>query len=153
MTNSCLRLLTALTALAAACGCSDLDNCPDAQDRKTIPNKPGTTDVDNLYFESAPDNGPLEPFPAKTELMFEHGLGVKPLLYKAYLSFTINGTANDGDGSVTEVAGNEAPAECSDHRVIVIKNDTCEKSFFIRVVAMGASLQDDGEDHCGEAPE
>jgi hypothetical protein len=77
-------------------------------------------------------------------------LGVKPLLYKAYLSFTKDGTADWEKGSITEVAGNEAPFECVDHKVIVVKNDTCERSFFIRVVALGASPSDDGEDHCKE---
>jgi hypothetical protein len=150
MTDTYFKTLTALTALAIACGCSELDNCPDAQERKTIPNEPGTTDVANLIFESAPDSGELTPFPAKSELMFEHGLGVKPALYKAYLSFTKDGTANAEDGSITEVAGNEAPFECVDHKVLVVKNDTCERSFFIRVVALGASPSDDGEDHCNE---
>jgi hypothetical protein len=151
MTDRLLKCLTALAALAVASGCSDLDNCPDGSDEPIrIANEPGMTVVDQLYYESAPDSGPLTPFPAKRELMFEHGLGVKPLLYKAYLSFTKNGTANDDKGSITEIAGNEGPTECSDHKVIVIKNDTCERSFFIRVVAMGASPSDDGEDHCGE---
>jgi hypothetical protein len=150
MTNSCWRLLTALTALAVACGCSDLDNCPDAQAPISIANEPGSTDVDSLYFESAPWGGPLAPFPAKTELRFEHGLGVTPLLVKAYLSFSKEGTSDNDAGSLTEVAGNEGPYECIDHKLIVIKNDTCEKSFFVRVVAMGASPSDDGEDHCGE---
>lgn len=150
MTDRLLKCLTALAALAVASGCSDLDNCPDAQDRKTIPNEPGMTVVDTLTFESAPDSGPLTPFPAKSELMFEHGLGVAPAIKKVYLSFTKNGTANEEDGSITEVAGNEAPIECADHKVIVVKNDTCERSFFVKVVAMGASPFDDGEDHCNE---
>ena len=151
MTDSRLKWLTVVSVLAAAAGCSDLDNCPDGRDEPIrIANEPGMTLVDELYYESAPDSGRLTPFPAKTELMFEHGLGVKPLLYKAYLSFTKDGTANDDDGSITEIAGNEGPTECSDHKVIVIKNDTCERSFFIRVVAMGRSPSDDGEDHCGE---
>lgn len=150
MIDSCLKWLTVLTVLAAAAGCSDLDNCPEAQDRKTIPNEPGMTVVEELTYESAPDSGPLLPFPAKSELMFEHGLGVTPALKQVYLSFTKDGTANQDDGSITEVAGNEAPIECADHKVIVVKNDTCERSFFIKVVAIGASPHDDGEDHCGE---
>jgi hypothetical protein len=153
MTDLCLRWLTLLAALGAAGGCSDLDNCPDAQERKTIPNDPATTDVANLYFESAPWNGPLRPIPAKSELSFEHGLGVTPLLVKAYFSFVKEGTNQDEDGSVTEIAGNEGPYECVDHKVIVIKNDTCERSFYVRVVAMGQSPSGDDEDHCHESAE
>ena len=108
------------------------------------------TVVDELYFESAPDRGPLTHFPAKTELMFEHGLGVKPLLYKAYLSFRPEGTADDGGGSISDAAGNAVLYECVDNKVIVIKNDTCERSFYVKVVALGASPSDDGKEHCGE---
>lgn len=153
MTEAGRRIVTGLLALAAACGCSDLDNCPDERPRKTIPNAPGTTDVDNLYFESAPWSGPLEPIPAKSELSFEHGLGVTPLLVKAYYSFTKEGTNDDDDGSVTEIAGNEGPHECVDHKVIVIKNDTCERSFYVRVVAMGKSPSGTDEDLCNEPSE
>lgn len=149
MIDSGLRLLTALTLLAT-CGCSDLDNCPDEQNRKTIPNEPGMTLVDELYYESAADSGPLTPFPAKSELVFEHGLGVKPLLVQASLSFTKEGTNKNDDGSIAAVAGNLGTVQCSDQKVIVLKNDTCERSFFVRVVAMGRSPSDSGEDECGE---
>jgi hypothetical protein len=149
MTESWLRRFTALTLLAA-CGCSSLDNCPDEQPRRTIANEPGMTDVDELYYESAPDSGPLAPYTPRSELVFEHGLGVKPLLYKAYLSFTKEGTNEQDDGSITEIAGNQGTYQCVDHKVIVLKNDTCERSFFVKVVAMGRSPTDDGEDHCGE---
>ena len=149
MTNSWLRRFTALILLAT-CGCSELDNCPDEQKRKTIPNDPSMTLVDELFYESAPWNGPLNHIPAKSELSFEHGLGVTPLLVKAYYSFTKDGTNQDEDGSVTEIAGNEGPYECVDHKVIVIKNDTCEPSFYVRVVAMGQSPRDTGKDDCGE---
>ncbi len=148
MTNPYLPLTVASVLAFATCGCSGLDNCPEGQARKTIANAPGTTLVDELYFESAPDSGPLTPFPAKTELKFEHGLGVKPLFYQAYLSFTKNGTAHQGGGSISEVAGNQALYECIDHKVIVIKNDTCEEDFYVKVVAIGASPSDDGQDHC-----
>jgi len=149
MIDSGLRLFTALTLLAT-CSCSDLDNCPDAQGRKTIPNEPGMTLVDQLYYESAPESGPLLPYPPHTELMFEHGLGVKPLLWKAYLSFAKEGTNGSGGGSITEIAGNEGTYQCIDHKVIVLKNDTCERSFYVRLVAMGQSPSDTGEDECGE---
>lgn len=152
MTDAWLRRFTAL-ALLATWGCSELDNCPDAQDPRTIPNEPGMTLVDELYYESAPWSGPLTPIPAKSELSFEHGLGVTPLLVKAYYSFTEDGTNQDGDGSVAEIAGNLGPQQCIDHKVIVISNDTCEQDFYVRVVAMGRSPTDTGEDECDKQPE
>ncbi len=144
-----MRLLAAFLALTATCGCSELDNCPDGSD-KPITIDTGTTDQANLSFESAPWGGPLDAFPAKRQLEFKHDLGVTPLLVKAYLSFSKVGTNESDPGSVTEVAGNEGPFECVDSKVIVVKNDTCEKSFFIRVVALGASPNSDTDTHCGE---
>ncbi len=149
MTNASLRLLTAFLALTATCGCSGLDNCPDGSDQ-AIPIDTGTTDQASLTFESAPWAGPLDAFPAKTQLAFKHDLGVTPLLVKAYLSFSKVGTNENDPGSVTEVAGNEGPLDCIDSKVIVVKNDTCEKGFFIRVVALGASPNSDTDAHCGE---
>jgi hypothetical protein len=145
---SSLRLLAALVALAAF-GCGSLDNCPDALDPITIDT--GKTDVDKLVYESAPwDGGPagLDPFPAKTELRFKHGLGVTPLIVKAYLSFTKNGTNGASGGSVAESAGNQDLIECVDSHVIVLKNDTCERSFFVRVVA-AEQAPEDLADKCG----
>jgi len=149
MTNSRLRLLTAFFALTAICGCSSLDNCPNGADKPIIIDT-GTTDQASLTFESAPWGGPLDAFPAKTELEFKHDLGVTPLLVNAFLSFSKVGTNDQDAGSVTEVAGNEAPIECVDSHVIIVKNDTCEKSFFIRVVTLGVSPHSSDDTHCGE---
>lgn len=149
MTDPRLRLLAALLATAVSCGCSSLDNCPNGTDEPIVIDT-GTTDKATLTFESAPWDGPLDAFPAKTQLEFKHDLGVTPLMVKAYLSFRNVGTADQHAGSVTEIAGNEGPFECVDAHVIVVKNDTCEKDFFIRVVALGASLNSDTDAHCGE---
>ena len=149
MTDPRLRLLAALLATTVSCGCSSLDNCPNGTDEPILIDT-GTTDKAALTFESAPWDGTLDAFPAKTQLEFKHDLGVTPLLVKAYLSFTKLGTNDQDGGSVTEVAGNEAPVECVDSHVIVVKNDTCEKNFFIRVVAIGASPSSDTAVKCGE---
>jgi hypothetical protein len=136
-------------ALTLVCGCSALDNCPDGiEGGITADNSHATIDTENLVYESAPSSGPLEAFPAKTEVTFEHGLGVRPYLYKAYLSFSPNGTNGAGGGSITEAAGNEAPIECVDSQVIIIKNDTCERSFYIKVVAVGAASGDSTDTSC-----
>jgi hypothetical protein len=149
MTDPRLRLWTALLATAVSCGCSSLDNCPNGTDTPIVIDT-GTTDKAALTFESAPWDGKLDAFPAKTQLEFKHDLGVTPLLVKAYLSFRDVGTNDHDGGSVTEIAGNEGPLECVDSHVIVVKNDTCENGFFIRVVAIGASPSSSPDVKCGE---
>lgn len=147
MTNSCLRLLTGLTALVVACGCSQLDNCPDPRDPITI-DRPEATDKANLIFESSAGWEAFDEFPAKSELRFKHDLGV-PVLVKSYVSFSSNATNGAGGGSFTEAAGNEVAWECIDSHTIVIKNDTCERSFFVKVVATGSPDADMNDDECG----
>jgi hypothetical protein len=122
-----------LAALAGCLSCSTLSNCPESQPDVTI--KTGKTDTDALVYTSAEETN-LDAFPAKTNLRFEHGLGTKPYLYKSYLAFTKDGTNGNGGGSVAEAAGNEVLYECVDSDVIVVRNDTCEPSFFIRLVAV-----------------
>jgi len=119
-------------------GCSSLDNCPAGRQDIVADDTHALRDVERLLYESAPDDGPLQEFPAKTQIVFEHGLGVVPSLKEAFLSFKLEGTNGAGGGSISEAAGNEALWECVDSKVMVVKNDTCEKSFFIKVVALGA---------------
>jgi len=149
MTNSSLRLFTALGALALTCGCSELDNCDEGSDTP-IRVDAGTTDQDSLVFESAPWDGPLTPFPAKRKVRFEHNLGVTPFLTKAYLSFAQNGTNGSGGGSLSEVAGNSGLYDCIDSHVIELRNDTCERSFFVKVVALGLPTGKTNDDSCGD---
>jgi hypothetical protein len=141
--------LGTLVSLLAACGCSSLDNCPEAQPAREITT--GKTDKATLVYESAPANA-LDEFPAKTQLWFKHDLGVKPLIPKVYLSFSAIGTNDKGGGSITESAGNQALIDCYDANYIVVRNDTCEPDFHILVVAQGASPRDNF-DACGDFPE
>lgn len=141
MTNPYLPLVAASVLAFATCGCSGLDNCPDGTDNP-IPATGGTTDEESLVFTSSPWDSMLTPFPAKSKVSFEHGLGVTPYLTKAYLSFAESGTNSKGGGSVSEVAGNESLIDCVDAKVVVLRNDTCEKGFFVRVVAVAAPAGD-----------
>jgi hypothetical protein len=82
-------------------------------------------------------------------MRFEHGLGTTPEIVNTYVSFERQGS------DVTENAGNQGRIKCVDSQEIVIKNDTCEESFYIRVVAYasgsgGASTdcQDVDSDGC-----
>ncbi|MFZ5890921.1 MAG: hypothetical protein ACOY0T_07715 [Myxococcota bacterium] len=118
-----------ITIFAAAC--SATDSCPNAQPVRIIDT--GTTDTNELLYESAPWNGPLEPFPAMSELIFKHHLGVTPQIMQTHVSFSQNGT--DGSG-LAENAGDTGEMTCVDSQVIRVRNNTCENHLFIRVVAM-----------------
>jgi hypothetical protein len=135
--------------LATVCACSSLDNCPESQHAIEITS--GKTDVDQLRYESAPWDQ-LDAFPAKTALWFKHDLGVTPFEPKVYLSFKAVGTNGKGGGSIAESAGNQALFDCIDAHYIVLRNDTCERDFHVKVVSQGAS-QWDALDQCGSFPE
>jgi hypothetical protein len=143
-----------LGALLLSCGCSSLDNCPDGRDPILVAADAAKTDVERLAYESAPWGGTLTYFPAKTEVWFEHGMGVIPLDITPYLSFSHVGTADKEGGSVTQSAGNQSLIDCVDARYIVLRNDTCESSFYVRVTAHGQALNPDPDalEACGEMP-
>lgn len=125
-------------------GCGALDNCPDGQ-AEPIVITGRRSDADEQTFESVTWSGPLDSFPAKSALAFEHGLGFTPLDVEPYLSFTPEGTRDADGGSVALSAGNQSLIECVDSNVIVLRNDTCENGFYIRVTAHGRALQDLGD--------
>jgi hypothetical protein len=145
MTN---RLLVSCFVLLFGLGCSSLDNCPEGQS-EPIRITTGVSDPDAKTFESAPWDA-LDHFPAKTALAFEHNLGFTPLHVEPTLSFTEHGTHDAEGGSVAPSAGNQTLIDCVDSHVIIIRNDTCEKSFYIRVDAYGESNWDLG-DKCSKS--
>jgi hypothetical protein len=146
------RLLSAL-GLLSACACSSLDNCPDQQDPVSVLD--GETDRETLDYESAPWQGPLTHFPAKTAVWFRHDLGVTPLDVTPYLSFADVGTTDDDKhhGSVTTSAGNQSLIDCVDSRVIVLRNDTCEPSFYVRLTAQGRAPTNATDKCCAKNPD
>lgn len=147
MTNASSLVLS----LALLSGCGALDNCPDGQAEPIlITDRPG--DPEEKTWESTGWSGPLDAFPAKTALAFEHGLGFTPLHVEPYLSFSHDGTHGADGGSVALSAGNQSLIDCVDSNVIVIRNDTCEKNFYIRVTAYGVALKD-LKDECTKKPE
>ena len=145
MTNSCLRLLAALGALAMTCGCSELDNCDDARDPITI-DRPEGTDKELLIYSSSEGWDSFDEYPAKTKLRFKHDLGV-PELILPYLSFNAKAIS---DSNFTIGTGNAAELDCVDSHTIVLKNDTCETSFFIKVVAYAKADADMNVVKCGD---
>jgi hypothetical protein len=124
------RPLIFVAMLGLFSGCSELDNCPDAREDLLI--ETGTTYPDALVYESKPWGGPLDAYPAKTMLRFVHDLGTRPEVVVTYVSFSEFGTDLS---DVTENTGNQGRIKCVDAHEIDIVNDTCEESFYIRVVA------------------
>lgn len=146
MTERILRALGALCLLSTT-ACSAMRNCPD-DTKEPIVIDHGVSDATALTYDSvggwgygklpSGDAQPLDHFPAKTKLRFEHEMGVIPLEVKVYLSFDPNGANGSGPGSVAESAGNQDLIDCVDAHIIEIKNDTCEDGFYIRVTASDA---------------
>lgn len=140
---STFRNATPMIVLLVLGACSSVTSgCPDEQPARTLDS--GATDSQSLFYESAPWTGPLDSFPARSELIFQHRLGLTPQIVMTYLSFSKNGTA---DTDVAENAGNQGLIECVDSEIIRIRNDTCEGGFYIRVVAM-ATPNARAESHC-----
>lgn len=124
-------LLTLLIPCALALGgCSELDNCPDAQAPVVI--ESGTTYAEARIYESSAWDEDLVYFPAKTLVRFKHDLGTRPEIVLSYVSFSPNGVAQS---DVTENTGNQGRIVCVDANEIDIVNDTCEEDFYIRVSA------------------
>jgi hypothetical protein len=130
------KLLAPLLLLPLLLGCSELDNCPDEGEDITVPLGDRRSDPETGFYESSPWEGPRDPFPAKTLVRFEHGLGTTPEVVVSYVSFS------DDDSDVSENAGNQGRIRCVDNTDIWIKNDTCEESFYIRVVAVASGTLD-----------
>lgn len=152
MTNTCLgRLLpvVALAVLATSSGCSELNNCTEGSDVPIIV-EGGKTFPDSLIYESAPDDGPLTHFTPKRKLKFEHGLGIKPILIVPSLSFDKHGTDGGDVGNITLPSGNMTLLDCADSHTIVLRNDTCEEDFYVRVVAMAVAEGETDNDDCSK---
>jgi hypothetical protein len=134
--------------LLLALGCSALDNCPDGMAKTDPPIviDSGAVDESGTSYASAPWNGELHAFHAKSNYRFTHELGFTPLIVKVYLSYDKHGTNNMEAGSVAESAGNQDLIQCVDSHVIDIRNDTCEDDFFITVRATGRDPTDLGDE-------
>jgi hypothetical protein len=120
------------------CGCSALDNCPDEAEHSIYADAPNAH-TEALVYTSAPWEGPRNPYPPRTCLHFVHDLRATPETVTTYVSFHRTGA------DLSENTGNQGRIKCVDDREIVIKNDTCEDSFFIRVVAQATGSVTTGE--------
>lgn len=141
--------MVTLAVLVATSGCSELNNCVEGSDEVIIV-EGGTTYPDSLFYESAPTDGPLARFPAKRPVQFKHGLGITPIEWEAELSFAGHGTNGAGGGSISKSAGNSTLLDCMDSDVIVLRNDTCEDDFFVRVIVEAVPEGPTGDHSCTE---
>jgi hypothetical protein len=130
------KLLAPLLLLPLLLGCSELDNCPDEGETITLSLDDRRSDPETGFYESSPWEGPRDAFPAKTLVRFEHGLGTTPDIVEPYLSFWPK------DNNVSPSTGNQSLIRCVDNTDIWLKNDTCEESFYIRVVAVASGTLD-----------
>lgn len=137
--------------VACSSGCSALDNCPEGRS-EPIRITDRASDPDAKTYESVGWSGPIDAFPAKSAVVFEHDLGFTPADVSIFLSFKPGGTNDAEGGSVALTAGNQSLIDCVDSNVIIVRNDTCEESFYIRVFASGVS-SDDRKDACSKALE
>lgn len=145
------RLIGASLIGLASAGCGDLGNCPAAGDDLFI--ETGVTNVEAKMYYSSPPWGPRDKYPAKTTLHFIHNLGFTPEYMQSFVSF-------DPDTSdFSENSGNQARWKCLDDRQIVIKNDTCEDTFYVFVTAYGSGdlhapcTCEERAEHSGECPD
>ena len=141
--------LLGLGALALP-GCSALGNCPPDGEDVTIHHNVGNTEAG--FYLSAPWSGPRDHFPAKTLVHFEHQLGATPEDVSSFVSFSRTGS------DFSENTGNQGRFKCVDDHEIVIKNDTCEDTFYIIVSAQAsgnfhADCDCDERDDAGDCPE
>ncbi len=156
------RAILTVCAALNLIGCSELDNCPDAAKAAveigmrpeagaaaTEPEGAGgagganaaePTEPSPSIYESSKWDASRVAFPAKTCMRFYHGLDTTPEIVNSYVSFERSGS------DVTENAGNQGRIKCVDSEQIVIKNDTCETDFFIRVVAYASGAVDTSTD-------
>ena len=73
-----------------------------------------------------------------------------PYHWEADLSFSPHGTNGAGGGSVSASAGNSTLMDCMDSDVIVLRNDTCEDDFYVRVVVWAVPEGKTGDHSCTE---
>ena len=120
---------------AAHLGCET--SCDDGgeSDDPPVAYDGGSTNAALTYYESDAWDGPYVRFPPQRTFDFHHGLGRRPGAVLTYVGFSSSPLGMDGNGNISEAAGNEVIIEWVDDEIVRVRNDTCE-TFYLRVVAM-----------------
>ncbi len=95
----------------------------------------GTTNPARTVYESAPFDGAFQHAPPGEVLAFRHHLLGRPVIVQTWLAFDERPLGGHGTGNIVLAAGNEAMFNCVDAEFIELRNDSCEKSFYVRVAA------------------
>ena len=92
----------------------------------------GITNEARTEYQSGRWDGEYLSFPANRRFDFVHGLHTVPTTYSSYLGF--KPIPLEGDGIVSESAGNMVVLEEMNERIIGVRNDTCQQ-FYLRLTA------------------
>lgn len=143
---------------ASLTGCDEVNQIgPESCDRSVETNMPlcytlsapgennGGTLEGGVYMTSDWE-GELLDFPGGRRYRIEHGLGVEPRFFQAYLSFSQHGTL---DGTVAQAAGNQVEVNHVNCRTIDVINGSCVDYWLLFVA--GAGDVDPGAE-CEDAP-
>ncbi|HXS16711.1 MAG TPA: hypothetical protein VN764_05965 [Polyangiaceae bacterium] len=134
-------LLTSLgltSSTAASLGCSDCS----VYGQDPVVYEGGTTNASRTIYQSSAVEAPLLHFPQGRVYEFHHGLGAAPVTVDIFVSFCEQLQSCDktsdkkNPNNVALSAGNQSLIEAWDDEVVVIRNDTCENNFYVRVVAL-----------------
>jgi hypothetical protein len=140
--SAALALVLVPLSGGAGLGCDT--SCDDGGDKGDPPvvYEGGSTNAALSYYESDTWDGPYLKFPPQRTYDFHHGLGRRPSAVLSYVGFSESplGSSN-GNGNISEAAGNEVIIEWVDEQVVRVRNDTCE-TFYLRLVALALDEAD-----------
>ena len=119
--------------LAMADGLLGCDTSCDKEDEDPVVHTTGITSPACTSYQSGRFDQPYLEFPKGRRLRFPHGLAQVPVLVKSYLAF--EKTPLDTEhGNTAESAGNQVIIEAVNDEFVVVRNDTCEEDFWLRLV-------------------
>ncbi len=126
------------SSTAASLGCSDCS----VHGQAPVVYEGGTTNPSRTIYQSSAVEAPLLHFPQGRVYEFHHGLGAAPVTVDIFVSFCEqlgtceNSASKVAPDNVSLSAGNQSLIEAWDDEIILIRNDTCENNFYLRVVAI-----------------
>jgi hypothetical protein len=138
--SAALALVLVPISGSAGLGCDT--SCDEGGDKSDPPvvYEGGSTNASLSYYESDSWDGPYLNFPPQRTYDFHHGLGRRPVAVLSYVGFSESPLGN-GNGNISEAAGNEVIIEWVDEQVVRVRNDTCE-TFYLRLVALAVDDAD-----------
>ena len=139
--SAALALVLVPISGSAGLGCDT--SCDDGGDKSDPPvvYEGGSTNAALSSYESDSWDGPYLKFPPQRTYDFHHGLGRRPSAVLSYVGFSESPLGSNGDGNISEAAGNEVIIEWVDEQVVRVRNDTCE-TFYLRLVALALGEAD-----------